>query len=138
MRYSQEEMKTAYNNVMKKCKPMGAIFGALVGTIPALAIYISFVFMNVNGPIWILCIFPPAVIGMFSRFVGRTFRPEHRIPTGLIGAITHILGCYILGSGIIFYLLAPINFAIAMIVAKTKLSEVEEWAIYQADIGKLS
>jgi len=34
MRYSQEEMKTAYNNVMKKCKPMGAIFGALVGTIP--------------------------------------------------------------------------------------------------------
>lgn len=66
MRYSQEEMETTYNDVVKKCKPMGAILGALIGTIPALAIYISFIFINIKGPIRVLCIFTPAIIGMFS------------------------------------------------------------------------
>lgn len=93
MRYSQEEMETAYNDVVKKCKPIGAIFGALNGTIPALAIYISFIFINIKEPIRFLCIFTPAIIGIFSRFVGRTFRPLHRILAGFIGATTNILEC---------------------------------------------
>lgn len=36
-----------------------------------------------------------------------------------------------------FYLLTPFSFVIEMITAKTKLSEVEEWATYQADIENL-
>ena len=136
MRYTQEEMQLAYDDISRKTKPMGAIFGALVGVIPALALYLFF--SVIGGHYLLLLIIPPAVIGFFARFVGRTYKLSHRIPVGLIGAIVHIIGCYIMGGSVIVYALTPVAFGISVIVAKTKLEEVHEWALYQAEIGKLA
>jgi LytS/YehU family sensor histidine kinase len=136
VRYELEEMEEAYAEISKNQKPKGAIFGALVGAVPALLLY--YVFALIGGHFILLLALPPALIGLFSRLVGRTFRHKHRLPVGVIGALVHIIGCALLSSSLLLYLLAPLAFYISMTVAKIRLKEVHEWAIYQADLGKLN
>ncbi|AQS37348.1 hypothetical protein Sps_02190 [Shewanella psychrophila] len=136
MRYKQEEMEEAYAEISQNENPKGAIFGALIGALPAMLLY--FVFALIGGHFILLLALPPTVIGIFSRFVGRTYRHKHRLPVGAIGALAHIVGCALLGSSPLLYLLTPLAFFISMSVAKIKLKEVHDWAIYQADLGRLS
>jgi hypothetical protein len=127
VRYELEEMEDAYAEISKNENPKGAIFGALVGAIPAMLLY--YVFALMGGHFILLLALPPALIGLFSRFVGRTYRHKHRLAVGAIGALIHIIGCALLSGSLLLYLLAPLAFYISMTVAKIRLKEVHEWAI---------
>jgi len=129
-------MEEAYAQIRQNESPKGAILGAVIAIVPALLLY--FVFVLIGGHFILLLALPPALIGLFSRFIGRTYRHHHRLPVGAIGALVHVLGCVLLGASPLLYILTPLAFFIAMSVAKIPLQEVHEWAITQADFGKLN
>lgn len=47
--------------------------------------------------LYLMLALPPAVVGLFARFTGRTHKAKHRIIIGVVGAIVHIAGCILLG-----------------------------------------
>lgn len=136
MRYSNEEMEGALAEINSNQKPVLAFFASLVGAVPAIAMYLFFAQMG--GAIYLMLAVPPAFIGLFARFVGRTYKAKHRIPVGIVGAFVHIIGCLLLQFSPLIYLLTPVAFMIAMSVAKIKLERIHSQAILQADLGKLN
>ncbi len=136
MRFTNEEMEAAYTEINEKADPKRAFGGALAGVIPALVLY--FIFAMMGGLLWVMLALPPMVIGFFARFVGRTYKHKHRLPVGAVGAIVHVLGCFLLGLNPMAYLLAPVAFGIAMVTAKIKLYRVHIWALDMAEQGKIN
>lgn len=89
----------------------------------------------------VLCLMlalPPAAVGLFARFTGRTYKAKHRIIIGVVSAIVHIAGCILLGLNPLIYLLTPVAFFISMHLAKIKLGRVQLWAIKQEELGQLN
>jgi len=129
LRYSKEEMIAALDEINKNQKPGLAIAASLVGAIPAIAIY--FFFAQMGGLLYVFLALPPAIVGFFARYVGRTYQSKHRIPVGVVGAIVHITGCILLGLNPLIYVLTPVAFGIAMSVAKIKLEYIHELALDQ-------
>ena len=84
-----------------------------------------------------MLVLPPAVVGLFARFTGRTYKTKHRLLIGAVGAIVHIAGCMLLGLSPLIYLLTPVAFGISMYLAKIKLEAVHIWAIKQEELGQL-
>ena len=136
MRFSQEEMLEALDEINKKQKPLLAFFAALVGAIPAVALY--FFFAQIGGVLYVMLAIPPAIVGLFARFVGRTYKAKHRVSVGAVGVLVHIIGCVLLEFNPLIYLLTPVAFGVAMVVAKIKLERVHEWALDQESTGLLN
>ena len=88
--------------------------------------------------LYLMLALPPAVVGLFARFTGRTYKAKHRIIIGVVGAIVHIGGCILLGLNPLIYLLTPVAFFISMHLAKIKLGRVQLWAIKQEELGQLN
>ena len=135
MRFSKQEMQEALNEISQNEKPLMAIVGALIGAVPAIAMY--YYFSKMGGVLSVMLAIPPFIVGIFSRFMGCTYRFKHRVPAGIVGAIVHVIGCLLLGFNPLVYLLTPVAFAIDLITAKIKLAAVHEWAIDQKNFGIL-
>jgi VIT1/CCC1 family predicted Fe2+/Mn2+ transporter len=136
LRYSNEEMEKALAEINRNQKPVLAFFASLVGAVPAIAMY--FFFAQMGGVLYLMLALPPAFVGLFGRFVGRTYKIKHRVSVGIVGAFVHIIGCLLLQFNPLIYLLTPVAFLIAMSVAKIKLERIHSLAILQADLGKLN
>jgi hypothetical protein len=136
LRFSQEEMLEALDEINKNQKPLLAFFAALVGAVPAIVLY--FFFAQMGGVLYIMLALPPALVGLFARFVGRTYKAKHRISVGFVGALVHVIGCVLLEFNPLIYLLTPVAFGIAMVVSKIKLDRVHEWALDQEETGLLN
>ena len=136
MRYTIEEMESAYSYINKNAKPLLAFIGALTGLIPAFGLY--FLYSDMGAILWVMLALPPLVIGLFSKFVGRTYKATHRISVGVVGALVHLAGCYMFQLNPIAYLMVPVAFVISMTSAKIKLDRVHHAAILQADLGKIN
>ena len=133
MKYSKEEMIAALNDINKNQKPVLAFFASIVGAIPAIALY--FFFAQMGGLLYIFLALPPLIVGFFARYVGRTYKAKHRISIGVVGALVHIVGCFLLQLSPLAYLLTPVAFGIAMSVAKIKLEYIHELALDQKGLG---
>ncbi|RVT48176.1 hypothetical protein EMM73_02470 [Rheinheimera sediminis] len=136
MRYSNEEMENALAEINRNQKPVLAFIASLIGAVPAMGMY--FFFAQMGGVLYLMLALPPAFVGLFARFVGRTYKAKHRISVGIVGALVHVAGCLLLQFNPLIYLLAPVAFFIAMSVAKIKLKHIHGLAIIQANLGKLS
>lgn len=136
MRYSKEEMERALAEINSNQKPVLAFFASLIGAMPAITMYLFFAQMG--GAIYLMLVLPPAFVGLFARFVGRTYKIKHRISVGIVGASVHVIGCLLLLFNPLIYLLTPVAFVIAMSVAKIKLERIHSDAILHADLGKLN
>jgi uncharacterized membrane protein HdeD (DUF308 family) len=136
LRFSKEEMLEALDEINKNQKPLLAFLAALVGAVPAIALY--FFFAQMGGVLYVMLAIPPALVGVFARFVGRTYKAKHRISVGFIGALVHVIGCVLLEFNPLIYVLTPVAFGIAMVVSKIKLERVHEWALDQEATGLLN
>lgn len=136
MKYTEEELVDAYNDVYEKEKTITTILAGLIGVLPAAA---AFVFFGLMGGILIWFIFIPAFfIGIFARFAGKPVRFIALLPLGVIAFLLHLLGCFFLGFSPPIYLLAPISAGIAMFTGKRKLTHIQRFAISRAELGKLN
>lgn len=136
MRYSMEEMQVAYDELNRKERPFVAFGGAIGGALPASALYLLFALLG--GVFLFMLLVPAAVIGLFARYTGFPYRLKARIPIGLLAMLLHCVGCWLLQLNPLAYLLGPVCAAVAISASKVKLSRVQEFAIGQAEIGKLS
>ena len=136
MKYTEEELIEAYNEVYEEEKPFTALLAGLIGAFPAAAMFVFFAFM---GGILIWFIFIPAFfIGIFARFAAKPVRFSALAPLGVIAFVLHILGCLFLGFPPPIYILAPISAGIAMFTGKRKLTYIQELAISRVKLGKLN
>ena len=136
MRYSNEEMENAFAEINRNQKSVLAFIASLIGAVPAIGMY--FFFAQMGGVLYLMLALPPAIVGLFARFVDRTYKAKHRISVGIVGALVHVAGCLLLQFNPLIYLLTPVAFFIAMSVAKIKLEHIHGLAIIQASLGKLN
>lgn len=135
MKYSLEEMEEALKQLDANAKPMLGLTGALIGFMPAIAVL--WVMAHMQLILIVMLAIPPFIIGYFAKFLGRCYRAKHRLAAATLGAICHVIGCYLLGISILFYILTPVAFAVAMVTAKIKLQDIHELAFIQKDLGKI-
>lgn len=135
MKYTTEELETSYSEIKKNANPIYAFFGALIGALPAVALY--FFYGEMGGALYIMLALPPLIVGFAAKFIGRTYSIKHRLAVGIIGALVHILGCYLIQFSPIIYMLAPVAFAIAFTTAKIKLEPIQSHALASANFGKI-
>lgn len=135
MRYSKEEMVKALNEINSNQKPVLGFFAALVGAVPAIAMYLFF--SQAGAILYLMLALPPAIVGLFARFVGRTYKIKYRIPVGVVGALVHVAGCMLLQFSPLVYFLTPVAFLIAMSVSKIKVGHIHSLAMIQYDLGNL-
>lgn len=136
MRYSMDEMQEAYDELNRKERPIVAFGGAIGGALPASALY--FLFGQMGGVFLLMLLLPAAVIGLFARYTGFPYRLRPRLPIGLLAMVLHFAGCWLLQLNPLVYLLGPVCAGVAISVSKVKLSRVQEFALGQAEVGKLS
>lgn len=136
LKYSTEELEAALAEVNKNANPIYAFIGAVIGALPAIAVF--FFYGEMGAVFYIMLALPPLIIGFFAKYTGRTYEISHRISVGVVGAIVHILCCYLFQASPLIYLLAPAAFAIAFTTAKVKLDEIQNWAVAEAKFGKLN
>ncbi|MEM7422051.1 MAG: hypothetical protein AAF364_20415 [Pseudomonadota bacterium] len=136
MRFTDEEMIAALQELNAKQKPMQGLFGAIIGAFVGFVFYLFI--SQMGAAIIIMLAVPPASIGLFARFTGQMYSLKYRLPVGAIGALLHIFGCYMLGLTPLAYILTPVAFIIAVTLSKVKLERVHIWAISQEEIGKLN
>lgn len=136
MKYSIEELEVAFAEVSKNSNPLYAFVGAVIGALPGLALF--FLFGEMGGALFIMLALPPIMIGLFAKFIGRTYEVKPRISVGIVAAALHVLGCYLIGFGPIIYLLTPVAFAVAFTFAKVKLEGIHASAVTAAEFGKLN
>ncbi|GAB4196045.1 MAG: hypothetical protein Tsb002_29100 [Wenzhouxiangellaceae bacterium] len=136
MRFSDEEMANSLIELKKNASPAYGFFAALFALIPAISMY--FLFAHMGGALYIMLAIPPAIVGLAARFVGRCYKVKHRLPVGFLGAVVHLVGCYLLQLNPILYLMTPVAFAISVNVSKVKLERVHIWALNQEELGKLN
>jgi hypothetical protein len=135
MKYSIEELQTAYQQLTQKERPWIALGGAIGGAMPAAALY--FVFGSMGGfYLWMLLL-PAAIMGWFARFAGSPYQFKARVPVGVLAALLHLLGCWLLQLSPLAYLLAPVCAVVAISCAKINLSSMQQYALLQAHLGKL-
>jgi hypothetical protein len=130
-----DETELAYAELQKNEKPMMTFVGALVGCLPATVIYV--LFASMGGVLAFFLFIPGIVIGYFARFVGRPFNLKPRLLVGFLAFILHCFATYYIGFSPLIYILAPVCFAVAVTFSKVKLSRLQEFAIGQAEIGKI-
>ncbi len=128
-------MQQALAELNQNAKPIMALVGELIGSTAAMMMY--YYFAKMKTVLIIMLAIPPFIVGVFSRFMGCTYKLKHRLPAGILAAIVHMTGCWFMGVNPLFYLLTPVAFAIAFIVAKVKLEPVHDWAIDQDKYGQL-
>ena len=133
MKLSKEELKNIYDEVNSRANPTKALFGALIGVIPAACIYILYGFAD---RIYIvLMVIPPIVIGISARYFGQCYSIKHRIPAGIVGAILYVVACLVLLQHQGVSVLAPVAFAVTFTFAKVKLNKNEARAVSAANLG---
>lgn len=134
MKYSQEDMEAAYKQLIEREKPLYTLLGALAALPPAAAFYL---FLGSGS--WVLIIMlvvPPAIIGLFARYIGSPFRLKPRIPVGIIAFALHVIGCYVLGLSL-SYFFAPVAGIVAVILSRVRLNDMEKFAIGHAELGNI-
>lgn len=134
MKYPKEEMETAYQQLVQREKPLYTFLGALAGLPPAAAFYLL---LGTGG--WVLIVMllvPPAIIGLFARYIGSPFRLKPRVPVGIIAFVLHLVGCYFLGLSL-SYLLAPVAGIVAVTLSRVRLNDLEKFAIGHAELGNI-
>lgn len=136
MKYSIEELQTAYRQLTQQQRPWIAFGGAIGGAMPAAALYVVFATMG-GMYLWMLLL-PAAIMGWFARFAGAPYQLKARLPVGVLAAALHLLGCWLLQLSPLAYLLAPVCAVVAMSCAKIKLSMLQQHALLQAHLGKLA
>ena len=127
MLFSNEEMKTAYEELIRKESPSGAILGAFIGSIPAACVYL--LIEDIRIAAILLFLLPPLIVGVTAKFLGKTHKTKHRIPVGSIAVCLHITGCFYLELNPLYYLLTPLIFGISFVSARIHLNRVDEWAL---------
>lgn len=134
MKYSKEDMEAAYQQLVQREKPLHTFLGALAALPPAAAFYLL---LGTNS--WVLIVLllvPPAVIGLFARYIGSPFRLKPRIPVGIVAFVLHVAGCYVLGLGL-SYLLAPVAGIVAVSLSRVRLNDLQEFAVGHAELGNI-
>jgi uncharacterized membrane protein len=129
MRYTNDELQHALEQLNKEQFPMGAFLGALIGGTLAVGIFIVLSFMSAFF-IWMI-ILPSLTVGLFSGFTGRIHEFKYRIIPGTIAALVHI-GCMLTFFKIhlLFLFLTPISFFGATWLSKRKLNNIQHSAIW--------
>lgn len=135
MKYSNEELEKAFLEINKNANPWLAFFGALIGAVPGLAIYI--IYDAMGGILYIMLALSPMIVGFFAKFVGRTYTIKHRLSVGIVGSLVHIAGCYYLQFSPLLYVLTPTAFAISFTLSKVKLDKRQSWAVSSFEFGKM-
>lgn len=129
-------MISALIDLKKNAKPIYGLLAAIFALLPGTAMY--FFFAEMGGILYVMLAIPPAIVGFTARFVGRCYTFKHRLPVGLVGAVVHLIGCFLLQLNPFIYLMTPVAFVIALTVAKVKLERVHIWALDQEQLGKLN
>ncbi|WP_152614540.1 hypothetical protein [Pseudoalteromonas luteoviolacea] len=136
MRFSEKEMISALIELKENEKTCLWLLCCIFFFDPAVSMY--FLFAEIGGALFIMLAIPPAVVGFAARFVGRSYKLKHRLPVGCLGALVHLVGCYLLSFNPFIYLMAPVAFVISASVAKVKLERVHIWALDQEELGKIN
>lgn len=137
MQYEKEEMEKAYADLYENERPILAFISALIGYIPA-----SLILFVLNNKFILGLLFAtiacPAMIGFFARFVGRLFSTKAKMAIAIFVGIIYI-GWGIEGSATpLWYFLTPVPIAIAYLSSGRKLSRLQQFAIAEYNIGKLT
>lgn len=133
-RFSEEEIAAAYQVLKSEQSPTGAVLGALLGVIPAAAVFGIFAWMG-GTLIWLLFL-PAGLIGFQSAYLGRTYAMKYRIIPAVIAVLIHATGLLFIFQTQAFYLVTlPLSFIVAMVFSKRKLSNVQETALWKVKNG---
>jgi len=135
-RFEKEEIIEAYNELVKSQSVKKAIVGALLGSLPALLLYVIFLFMG-GILLWFIFI-PSALVGFFAADFGKTFEFKYRLIPGFIAMVVHALGILVLFPIHVFFLVTlPLIFGVAVFFSKRKLDNLQETALWQHKHGRL-
>ena len=135
-RFSDEEIRAAYDQLVREQSPVSAVIGAVIGAMPASAIL--FVFVSMGGTFLWLLFLPAAIVGYTAGYTGRVYEFKYRVIPGIIAAIIHALGLLVLFQNHMFYLVTlPLSFGVAVYLCKRKLDTLQEAAIWAKKYGKL-
>ncbi len=135
MKYSKEEMEAAYQQLIQRERPLYTFLGAIAALPPAAAFYLFL--GSGNWVLIVMLLVPPAIIGLFARYIGSPFRLKPRVPVGIIAFVLHVAGCYILGLSL-SYLLAPVAATVAVVLSRVRLNDIEKFAIGHAELGNIN
>ncbi|WP_223786893.1 hypothetical protein [Marinicella meishanensis] len=124
MKFSPTELAETHQAMTQQASPIGAIVGALMGAVPAIAIYAFFVHMG--AILYVFIMIPPAIIGLAAQFTGQVHAIKHRLAVGLIASVVHLACLYYFNYRLLYYFLVPIIFVVAVAVAKKRLSRIEQ------------
>lgn len=133
-RFSEEEIAAAYQILKTEQSPAGAVLGALLGVIPAAAVFGVFAWMG--GTLSWLLFLPAGLIGFQSGYLGRTYEMKYRVIPAVIAVIIHAVGLlFIFQTHPIFLATLPLSFIVAMYFSKRKLSNVQDTALWKVKNG---
>ena len=127
MKFTEQEIQQTYNELNQTASPWGALVGALMGSIPAIAMYAFFV--HIGGILYVFLLIPPAMIGFAAQFTGRVYRVEHRIPVAVIACLVYSASIHYFNYRGWLYFLTPIVFTTALVTAKRRLNQIQDWVV---------
>lgn len=135
MRYEKDELQSALNDLEQKESTLKAILGALIGLVPAAALFILVATLGLLFAI--LFLLPAYVLGWFARYCGQAYHTLPRVLVALIAGTAHLAGCELLELHIFVYLMTPLVIAVAYVSAGRKLERVHQFALEYESSGKI-
>ncbi|QSX41507.1 hypothetical protein [Shewanella cyperi] len=129
-------LQNAYDGLRQKQSAYRTLLGALLGAVPALALF-AYLNSTLSG-VLVLYLVPPLFIGLGARALGHCYEwPLLLIPgaVSLLSLLVVILAA--LKFNYLDLIIVPAGVGLAMFVARKRLTVTEQKALWQAKLGKL-
>ncbi len=135
MKYSQEELQQAWQELRSKQSMLSGTMAALIMCLPCLLMYAFLSTIMQLALLWLLLL-PPLLVGLAARYAGRLFSLSARLPTAVIAGALHCSAVWLFfGWGLLIVLLAPVAAGAALAVSKIRLNRLQQHAVIRAEMG---
>jgi hypothetical protein len=128
MRYEIEELESAFTDLVKRERPVVAIFAVIISFLPALflvSLVEKYFILNLIAIIF----FIPAIIGFFVRYFGRLYSGASRVPLTIVYIFLYVWFGYFSEARAFWFLVMPISAAVLYTISRVRLSRCQEFAI---------
>lgn len=128
MRYEVEELESAFIDLVKRERPIVAVFAVILSFIPSLLL-VSFVIESYLINLIAVVFVVPIINGLLARYSGRLFTAASRIPSTIIYIFLYIGFGILTGGTVWWYLFIPISAAVFYTTSRVKFTRVQEFAV---------
>ncbi|AZG72366.1 hypothetical protein [Shewanella livingstonensis] len=128
MRYEVEELELAFIDLVKRERPIAAIFTVIISFLPALfLVNVVEQYFILNVVAIIFCM--PAIMGFFVRYFGRLYSGASRVPLTMVYIFLYFWFGIYSEAKTFWFLVMPISAAVLYTISRVKLSRSQEFAI---------